>query len=235
MWSETFPRLCTCDAYVAAPSLPFTLKEKLRHSRRGSLNRSLIRTAPAVQNVFSGRDLTFQLQPEIPAKTCLMYVCYNRFSFAANVPRMYPHLSADVTYGAASSSESVFVFLRDSDTGILSAGIQVAYSCMTSESSSHVFTYMVSRAVKSSGRYALPIGPISRVSDNQPAHVLSFCLNGGGEMGQGTLLLPAFVVSHVSSTVVTPHKCRSSEVSPKTCSIKMPTQMLHTPRWLSGI
>ncbi|CAM9286399.1 unnamed protein product [Ectocarpus sp. 4 AP-2014] len=41
-----------------------------------------------------------------------------------------------------SHSESVFVFLRDSDTGILSAGIQVAYSCMTSESSSHVFTYM---------------------------------------------------------------------------------------------
>ncbi|CAM9511484.1 unnamed protein product, partial [Ectocarpus fasciculatus] len=41
-----------------------------------------------------------------------------------------------------SHSESVFVFLRDSDTGILSAGIQVAYSCMTNESSSHVFTYM---------------------------------------------------------------------------------------------
>ncbi|CAN0469176.1 unnamed protein product, partial [Ectocarpus sp. 12 AP-2014] len=41
-----------------------------------------------------------------------------------------------------SHSESVFVFLRDSDTGILSAGIQVAYSCMTSESSNHVFTYM---------------------------------------------------------------------------------------------
>lgn len=40
-------------------------------------------------------------------------------------------------------SESVFMFLRDSDTGILSAGTQVSYSCMTSESSSHVFTFMV--------------------------------------------------------------------------------------------
>ncbi|CAN0175933.1 unnamed protein product, partial [Scytosiphon promiscuus] len=39
-------------------------------------------------------------------------------------------------------SESVFMFLRDPDTGILSAGIQVAYSCMTSESSSHVFTFV---------------------------------------------------------------------------------------------
>ncbi|CAN0502911.1 unnamed protein product [Ectocarpus sp. 12 AP-2014] len=41
-----------------------------------------------------------------------------------------------------SHSETVIVFLRDPDTGVLSAGIQVPYSCMTSESSSHVFTYM---------------------------------------------------------------------------------------------
>ncbi|CAM9165602.1 unnamed protein product, partial [Hapterophycus canaliculatus] len=41
-----------------------------------------------------------------------------------------------------SHSESVFMFLRDPGTGVLSAGVQVAYSCMTSESNSHVFTYV---------------------------------------------------------------------------------------------
>lgn len=41
------------------------------------------------------------------------------------------------------NSESVYVFLRDAETGYLSAGIQVPYSCMTSESDSHLFTYMV--------------------------------------------------------------------------------------------
>ncbi|CAM9308303.1 unnamed protein product, partial [Laminaria digitata] len=41
-----------------------------------------------------------------------------------------------------SHSESVFVSLRDADTGIYSAGIQVPYSCTTSASSSHTFNYM---------------------------------------------------------------------------------------------
>ena len=43
------------------------------------------------------------------------------------------------------SSESVFVFLRDADSGDLSVGIQMAYNCMNNASNSHVFNFMVSK------------------------------------------------------------------------------------------
>lgn len=40
-------------------------------------------------------------------------------------------------------SASIFVFLHDPDTDILSTGIQLPYSCITNESASHAFTYVV--------------------------------------------------------------------------------------------
>lgn len=47
------------------------------------------------------------------------------------------------------------MFLRDPDTEVLSAGIQVAYSCMTSGSSSHIFNFVVS---VSRGRHFYRVG-----------------------------------------------------------------------------
>lgn len=44
--------------------------------------------------------------------------------------------------------ENIFAFLDDPATGDVSAGIQIPYSCMTSESSSHYFTYVVSATSK---------------------------------------------------------------------------------------
>eukprot|EP00904_Undaria_pinnatifida_P000566 jgi/Undpi1/1050/HiC_scaffold_10.g04513.m1 len=44
--------------------------------------------------------------------------------------------------GWESHSENVFIHFRDVDTGVLSAGIQVAYSCMTKSSNSHLFNYV---------------------------------------------------------------------------------------------
>ncbi|CAN0113795.1 unnamed protein product [Ascophyllum nodosum] len=41
-----------------------------------------------------------------------------------------------------SHSESVFVFLRDADSGDLSAGIQMAYNCVNNASNSHVFNFV---------------------------------------------------------------------------------------------
>eukprot|EP00904_Undaria_pinnatifida_P008172 jgi/Undpi1/4485/HiC_scaffold_17.g07839.m1 len=44
--------------------------------------------------------------------------------------------------GWESHSESVFIHLRDVDTGIYSAGIQVSYSCMTSASDRHISSHV---------------------------------------------------------------------------------------------
>lgn len=40
-------------------------------------------------------------------------------------------------------SEWVYIFLHDPETNALSTGIQTSYTCVTSVSNSHIFTYMV--------------------------------------------------------------------------------------------
>ena len=45
-------------------------------------------------------------------------------------------------------SEWVYLFLNDPATNVPSTGIQVSYSCITEESNSHVFTYLVRTAEK---------------------------------------------------------------------------------------
>lgn len=61
----------------------------------------------------------------------------------------YPGGSAGASTTCVSDGETwkphkewVYIFLHDPETGVTSTGIQMSYSCITSASDSHVFTYM---------------------------------------------------------------------------------------------
>lgn len=63
----------------------------------------------------------------------------------------------------APRSESIFGFLNDSETGLVSTGIQVPYTCMTNESTSYTFTYVVRNTNLGNILARVPWRPIPRV------------------------------------------------------------------------